>query len=190
MFLYLFLLATIIASSENLETNSEIKELIEACALKESCTASTPDTQEASVQAKPEKNIALSDKKELMIEIATASATQQESSTEQSSITITNAIESSMLAYKHWTGTYSPEKFTITIDGTIIAQGEHYKFPVSQSTVQIRYDYSFMNGMRTGAKIVSYQLHENITATELTFSWKESCKVLLESATLIKEEVV
>src|SRR5437879_2049156 len=45
---------------------------------------------------------------------------------QDSSIIITNAIEPSMLEYKHWTGTYSPELFTLIINDTQVLQGETY----------------------------------------------------------------
>src|SRR5436190_1520943 len=41
-------------------------------------------------------------------------------------VIITNAIEPDMLKYKHWTGTYSPDLFVITINGTAIDKGQTY----------------------------------------------------------------
>jgi hypothetical protein len=101
-------------------------------------------------------------------------------------IIITNAIESSMLAYKHWTGTYNPDSFTVTINGAEIAQGNQHTLPAETKTVDIAFSYSFMSGMRTGTKTISYQLHENITQATITFSWKDDNKILLDNGTLLK----
>lgn len=108
-------------------------------------------------------------------------------STKKKAITITNAIEPEMLAYKHWTGTYSPETFTISINGTEVAQGAQHTLPAETKDVDVQFYYSFMNGMRKGTKTVSYELHENITRADITFSWKDNWQVLLDKATAIKK---
>jgi len=101
-------------------------------------------------------------------------------------IIITNAIEPSMLAYKHWLGTYSPETFTLSINGTEIAQGAQYTLPAETKTINISFYYSFKGGIYSGTKTASYQLNENITQAAITFSWKENQKVLLDNGTLLE----
>jgi hypothetical protein len=103
------------------------------------------------------------------------------------SITITNGIKPDMLAYKHWTGTYTPDEFTVTINGVSIAQGAQHTLPADTTNIDLQYHYSFMNGMRSGTKTVSYQLHENVSTACITFSWKDDWKLLLDNATAIKE---
>src|SRR5579864_2163730 len=76
-------------------------------------------------------------------------------------IVITNAIEPSMLAYKHWTGTYTPELFTITINGSIIETGQTYTLIDPATPFIVQYDYSFMNGMRKGTKKMSYHMNKD-----------------------------
>jgi|SRR4030095_2491880 len=125
--------------------------------------------------------------------IATNASTTETISTttpEQAPITITNAIEPSMLAYKHWTGTYSPDKFVITINGTEVTHGASYTITTIKDPLEISYSYSFMNGMRSGAKKVSYQLNENSTHAQITFSWKDNWKVLVDNGTPIKQEEI
>lgn len=101
-------------------------------------------------------------------------------------IIITNAIDDDMLKYKHWTGTYSPDVFTVTINGTEIARGAECSMPAETKIIDVMFNYSFMNGVRTGAKTASYQLHENITQANITFSWKEDHKILVDNGTLLK----
>lgn len=108
----------------------------------------------------------------------------------QTSITITNAIEPSMLAYKHWTGTYSPDIFTVTINGMEVACGTNYTITSTQEPLEIGYSYSFMKGMRTGAKTVSYQLNEHITNAQITFSWKDNWKILVDNGTPVSQKEV
>jgi hypothetical protein len=109
---------------------------------------------------------------------------------QQKSIVITNGIEPQMLAYKHWTGTYNPELFTIQVNGTEVAAGSTYSLESAATPLQIRYDYSFVNGTRKGGKIVSYTLNENSDSATITFSWQDTWKVMVSNATPIKEETV
>jgi hypothetical protein len=103
-------------------------------------------------------------------------------------ITITNAIEQSMLEYKHWTGKYSPEKFVITINGTEIETGKTTEIPPNSTTVEIGYTYSFMNGMKSGGRKISYELSENITQANITFDWKNNQRVILDNGKAINDE--
>ncbi len=103
------------------------------------------------------------------------------------SITITNAIEPRMLEYKHWTGKYSPEQFAISVNGTDIQAGKTCEIPASSTTVEIGYTYSFMNGMKSGGRKISYQLNENTTQANITFSWKDDWRVIVDNGKATKE---
>jgi len=102
-------------------------------------------------------------------------------------IIITNAIEPSMLEYKHWTGKYSPEQFAISINGTEIESGKTCAIPSNATTVEIGYTYSFMNGMKSGGRKISYQLNENITHVNITFDWKNEWRVVVDNGKATKE---
>lgn len=104
---------------------------------------------------------------------------------EKKLITITNAIQPSMLAYKHWTGTYNPDSFIISVNDVEIAQGAEIKIPATTKTVNLKFDYSFVNGMRKGSKTVSYKLNDDITHATITFSWKDDNKILIDNGTII-----
>jgi hypothetical protein len=102
-------------------------------------------------------------------------------------IIITNAIEPHMLEYKHWTGKYSPELFTVSVNGTEVQCGSACDIPADANTVEIEYNYSFMNGMRTGGKKISYQLHESIAQASITFDWKNDWRIILDNGKALKE---
>jgi len=99
-------------------------------------------------------------------------------------VTITNGIEVDMLNYKHWTGTYSPDVFTVYINDTIVEQGQTYTLTDSKTPVVIRFDYSFMNGIRKGTKTVTYAINDKATTATVTFSWLDTHKILLDNAIL------
>jgi hypothetical protein len=121
---------------------------------------------------------------ETTVTVATEAESPEKNKT---SITITNAIEPTMLKYKHWTGTYSPEIFIITINGITIDSGQTYILDSCQTPLVVQFDYSFMNGIRKGSKKISYQLNKEITQAQLTFSWLDTWKVIIDNATPLKE---
>ena len=102
-------------------------------------------------------------------------------------ITITNAIEPTMLEYKHWTGKYSPDEFSISINGTKTETGKTVEIPAHSKTVEIGYTYSFMNGMKSGGRKISYQLNENITQANISFNWKDDWRVIVDNGKAVKE---
>lgn len=114
---------------------------------------------------------------------------EQKAEPTASAITITNAIAPSMLEYKHWTGKYSPDVFTVSVNGTEVATGTTCEIPGDSSTIEVGYTYSFMNGMRSGGKKISYQLNENIAQANITFDWKNDWRVIVDNAKAIKEIV-
>jgi len=162
MLSYLFLLAAAVASPELSMPDAENKELRELINIFE---------QEASELASETNQ----------------KTTSKISTMQTAPITITNAIEPGMLAYKHWTGTYSPDIFAVSINGTDVSQGTTYELPAQSTTVEIGYTYSFANGIKTGGKKIEYQLHKNITQAHITFSWKDDWRIIVDNATAIKE---
>ena len=106
---------------------------------------------------------------------------------EEKLITITNAIQPNMLAYKHWTGTYNPDSFIISVNDVEVAQGAEIKIPATTTTVNLKFDYSFVNGMRKGTKTVSYKLNDDITHATITFSWTDDNKILVDNGALITQ---
>ncbi|HSC25529.1 MAG TPA: hypothetical protein VLB80_04940 [Candidatus Babeliales bacterium] len=183
MFIYLFLISVIIASTDMPSIPDELTEL-HTCVLLDAQEEHSLVLQEC--EAHDEITNMLVPMSEELVEASHIPKITDDSSLAES-ITIINAIDADMLAYKHWTGTYSPEIFTIAVDGTEIVQGSQLTLPSQTTTITIQYTYSFMNGMRSGTKKISYQLHENITRAQITFSWKDAWKVLLDNGTALKE---
>jgi hypothetical protein len=183
MFLYLFLAAAV-ASSE---------EVTSFCAHPDASTSSAVNSLpglrslgEGRLEGCPR---ALEETKTLSSESNDTPATVSVAS-KQTSIIITNAIEPSMLAYKHWTGTYNPDKFTITVNDVEVAQGAQHTLSATADPVNIRFDYSFVNGKRTGAHVISYELNENITQANITFSWNDEWKVMVDNGKPVKHEEI
>ena len=170
MFVYLFLIAAITASSELPITDAEGKELQELITI-----LTTQDTLETITEN------ASGDTQATTEDTVAAQVVQP--------VVITNAIDADMLKYKHWTGTYSPETFTITVNGTEVAQGAQHTLPPETKNLDVSFSYSFMNGMRTGTKTASYQLNEHSTQANITFSWKDDKKVLIDNGTFLKVTV-
>lgn len=101
-------------------------------------------------------------------------------------VRVTNNIEQSMLTYKHWTGKYEPSTFVMKIDGQTIEQDKEYDIIVTDNILKVRYDYSFINGMRKGAKIIKFQLEKNAVDLLITFSWNDEWRVIINQATPVE----
>ncbi len=165
MFFYLFLLAAItipeLPTIELTQTENEAIQQIVAVLDKENELTVTTEIPEANPTA------------------VTAIAPQP--------IIITNSIEPSMLEYKHWTGKYSPDEFSISVNGVEIETGKTCEISTGSKTVEIGYTYSFMNGMKSGGKKISYQLNENITQAHISFNWKDDWRIIVDNGKAIKE---
>jgi hypothetical protein len=101
------------------------------------------------------------------------------------SITINNNIKPDMLTYKHWTGKYNPDSFKVFVNHTEVSQGNSLQLSSETKTVNLKFDYSFVNGKRTGSKTVSYKLNEDITQANITFSWDNDNKIIIDNGTAI-----
>jgi hypothetical protein len=172
MFLYLLLAAAVVAATEETE-------IVE------------PELQEIITLLTSEETTVVAEATEVLkTKTEDGDVTVVADNAKPSSIVITNAIEPSMLAYKHWTGTYNPDKFTIAVNGVEVAQGAQHTLPASKDPVEIRFDYSFVNGKRTGAHTIAYELNENITQANITFSWNDEWKVIVDNGKPVKHTEV
>jgi hypothetical protein len=109
----------------------------------------------------------------------------QKVESQPSCITINNNIQPGMLTYKHWTGKYNPDSFKVFVNNTEVAQGTSLDLPSETKTVDLKFDYSFVNGKRAGSKTVSYKLNENSTQGNITFSWDDDNKIIIDNGTAI-----
>jgi len=98
-------------------------------------------------------------------------------------IIIKNNIKPIMLRYKHWSGTYEPTTFIITINGQKIRPNTKQNVTISNNQLDVRFNYAFLNGKRRGAKIVSFILNTNSSTLNFSFSWHDKWQVIIENAT-------
>lgn len=96
--------------------------------------------------------------------------------------TITNGITKEMTGYEFWKTKYYPDRLAISINGKSIDSGASLEIPTSDKTVSVRYDYSFANGWRTGAKEVLLELSPGIKSYCLNFSWHDNWRIKAEGA--------
>lgn len=101
----------------------------------------------------------------------------------QKIVTIKNNIEPAMLRYKHWSGTYKPTTFVITINGQEIKPNTQQDITITNNQLAVRFDYAFLNGKRKGAKIVSFTVNTNKPTLNLSFSWDDKWQVIIDNAT-------
>lgn len=106
-------------------------------------------------------------------------------------ISITNNITKEMLTYKHWSGSYAPSIFAITIGGDRLLNNETVQVQATtQNTITIRYDYSFANGYKTGSREIEFIISPEKTQYALTFSWGSPTHLILENAAIKEATVV
>jgi|GEM_PF-4580404 len=106
-------------------------------------------------------------------------------------ISITNNITKEMITYKHWSGSYAPSIFTITISGNQLSNNQTTTTKTTtQNTITIRYDYSFANGYKTGSREIEFIISPEKTQYALTFSWQHPTHLILENAAIKQATVV
>ena len=127
-------------------------------------------------------------KKQAIIPLDKTEGTTQSGTTQKEhhklinkTITIKNNITTDMLAYKHWTGTHEPF-FILTVNGKKIEQGKQEEITVKDNRLEVRYDYSFANGFRKGATIVSCSIEKDAKDVDITFSWDDEWRIKTKQA--------
>lgn len=103
-------------------------------------------------------------------------------------ITIKNGITKAMLGYSYF-GTYYPNKFTITANGTPlvsldkssfrnikhkheIVQNNYVNTEITDNTLIITFDFEFLDGRKAGTREVTFTIAPEIESLTLTFNWK------------------
>ena len=103
-------------------------------------------------------------------------------------ITIKNNIERDMLKYKHWSGTYEPSTFIIQVNEKEIEPSTQKSISMIDGILEVRFDYAFLNGKRKGAKIIVFEVDNDIVDLDITFNWKNKWQVLIDNAKPVKEK--
>jgi hypothetical protein len=111
-------------------------------------------------------------------------------SSSQRTILVKNNIEPNMLQYTHWSGTYEPTTFIITVNGKEVKPNREQKITIIDNQFVVRVDYSFLNGKRKGAKIIRFTTNTDHPLLNLSFSWADQYQIVIDNATAcaIKEE--
>ena len=103
-------------------------------------------------------------------------------------ISIKNNIEQDMLKYKHWSGTYEPSTFVIHVNEKEIEPGTQKSIPMIDGIIEVRFDYAFLNGKRKGAKIIVFEVNNDIVDLNITFNWRDKWQVLIDNAKPVEEK--
>ncbi len=97
-------------------------------------------------------------------------------------ITVKNDIEPHMLTYKHWTGTYEPSTFILKVNDQVLEPGKQKTITIEDDTLNVRYDYAFLGGMRKGAKEIEFEVEKNTNQVDVSFSWDNKWRVIADHA--------
>lgn len=96
-------------------------------------------------------------------------------------VSFTNSITNEMLSYTKFPfGTFHPSTFNVSVNGEIIAQQETKSIHLANNECIIRYNFSFHNGYRTGAKEFKFIIPSATKEVKLTFNWKRNVRILAE----------
>ncbi|HEV2916586.1 MAG TPA: hypothetical protein VGW78_02465 [Candidatus Babeliales bacterium] len=119
--------------------------------------------------------------------------TMQDNSLQTSgrSIIIQHIIDIPTLTVKHWTGTYSPNLLTVTInnheipivvDSKLVSSTPH-TITIEDTTFTMTYYYEFMGGMRKDKQTFTYTLTgPQVSALNMSFSWDTPWHVVFDNA--------
>jgi len=102
----------------------------------------------------------------------------------QRTITIHNQITKQMLGYRKFFKTFYPS-FKLSINNKPLLPGKSLRMPVTNNQLDIRYDYSFANGMYKGGKVTQFKLNPKSSEHAVTFSWGNKWRLQLDQATPI-----
>jgi hypothetical protein len=92
-----------------------------------------------------------------------------------------------MLCYKKFFKTFEPT-FYITANEKIIDQGQSAQIPITNNTIKISYNYSFINGYKKGAQQIIFTIPSERKTLNLGFSWSNKWRITTSSATPIKAQ--
>lgn len=98
--------------------------------------------------------------------------------------TITNGITKEMTGYEFWNTKYYPDSLDISINGQAVKIGNSIEIAQNDTTITVRYDYSFAKGFRKGAKEMLFELNPAKKKYLLNFSWHHDDRITAEGAKL------
>lgn len=107
-------------------------------------------------------------------------------------IEVHNGITKDMICYKkRIMFRYHPTLFQVIVNDTPIAEGKTASICLRpDNKITVAYHYSFLNGIRTGAKAVLFNLDSDTAQTNITFSWKDPMHVSIEHGTPVSCSII
>lgn len=106
----------------------------------------------------------------------------------QQTITIKNSMTDPLPAYAHWSGTYKPEIFTLSVNGKEIKLGESVTVTTNKP-LEVTYYSKFQNGRETH-KMVTLDPQTDQKECCITFDWHDKYRVKASNAKPQKVTVV
>lgn len=105
-------------------------------------------------------------------------------------VSITNNINPEMLVYKHWSGDKVPEPFAIVVDGKPLEPGKTTSVALEDDKLNVQFNYSFMMGYRKGTREVTFKVPEKQDTLNMTFSWDNDHRIILDKAQAIEKREI
>ncbi len=161
-----------------------------------SCTISTqssnekkdddqkPATQSSSQNKKPKKLATAS--KVLATEKEPQDKIQEKT---KRCINVRNAITPEMTKYRFWGTDYEPTELYLTINDKKLKKNETVECSVNNNNyIEITYHYEFKNGMVTGSKSIEFEIFENKSSIDITFSWKKNHRLICSGGRAVRSK--
>lgn len=95
-------------------------------------------------------------------------------------ISVHNGITKKMLTYKYLFMKYKPSSLSILVNGQELEQDVTQNITLVNNQLTIELAWEFLNGKRTGARTIIFEILPGVDTIELTFNWKEKQKVLID----------
>jgi hypothetical protein len=97
-------------------------------------------------------------------------------------VVVTNGIQDKMLKYDYGFVSYSPTAFKIEINGTPLEQGKSMTINTNTNKITVRYEYAFLAGVYKGAKLIEFELPQEVDHVTITFSWDRESRIVIGDA--------
>ena len=100
---------------------------------------------------------------------------------EERVVIIKNKITKKMITYTKCFVPYTPD-FVLKVNGTELKLGEEQSIAIKKNRVTVTFSYNFLNGYKKGTSAVEFDLPESKQECEITFSWKNDWRVIMNDA--------
>ena len=105
------------------------------------------------------------------------------------SISVSSKITDTMLAYRWGWSDHTPTSFYLEADSIILKNGETKKVTVGVDNIlEVTYHYEFKNGLVKGSKTIELEIPTKESHVNLSFSWKNSLRVISDVGRAIKSK--